>query len=168
MNRQFKLMSFVALILILSSCTGARYTMNGGKIPGASFTIENFENIAPLGNPNLSITVQDLLRARLLRETQLRATPIDGDANFTGTITGYTITPVLGTGAETVSLNRLTITLKVSYSNKIDAKNDFEKSFSDFSDFNSSDDINSQEEELIKTIGTKLVNQVFNQVLVDW
>jgi hypothetical protein len=166
-NRILYLTLFIVFIS-LSGCTGARYTLKGGKIPGISFSIENFENIAPLGNPNLNIVVQDLLRARLLRETSLKYIPSDGDAHFTGTITNYTITPVLGTGSETVNLNRLTITLKVSYANKIDNKNDFEKTFSDFDDFNSSDDINAMEEVLIKKIGDKLVNQVFNQVLVDW
>ncbi len=167
MKNTFKILSLL-LVLFLTACTGAKYTLQGGKIPGTSFSIENFENNAPLGNPNLNIVVQDLLRERLVRETSLKYVPSDGDAEFTGVVTNYTITPVLGTGAETVSLNRLTITLKVTYSNKIDNKNDFEKSFSDFDDFNSSDDISAKEEELIKSIGTKLVNQVFSQVLVDW
>lgn len=168
MKNYLKIIPLAVLVFSLAACTGARYTMKGGKVPGTSFSIENFENIAPLGNPNLSIAIQDLLRARVLRETSLKYVPSEGDAHFIGTITNYTITPVLGTGAETVSLNRLSITLKVSYLNKVDDKNDFDKSFTDFDDFNSSEDINTMEEELIKKIGAKLVDQVFNQVLVDW
>lgn len=164
----FKVLLLIGILFNVLACTGAKYTLKGGKIPGMTFSIENFENTAPLGNPNLSIVVQDLLRERLLRESGLKYVPSDGDAHFTGVIVNYAITPVLGTGAQTVNLNRLTITLKVTYANKVENKNDFERTFSDFDDFDSSEDINAKEEELIKTIGTKLVNQIFNQVLVDW
>ena len=152
----------------LSACLGIGYTLKGGTIPGTTFSIENFENNALLGNPNLNIMVQDLLRDRLLKETNLKSVSVDGDANFTGTITNYTITPVVGTGEATVSLNRVTISLMVSYTNSINGKNDFTQTFTDFDDFDSSLDIASEEEELIKTIGDKLVNQIFNQVLIDW
>ena len=152
----------------MMGCAGIEYTMKGGKVPGTTFSIENFENAAPLGNPNLNIMVQDVLRERLLRETGLKYKPSDGDAHFTGTITNYTITPVLGTGESTANLNRLTISLAVTYSNKVDDKNDFSRTFTDFDDFESSEDISAKEEELIKTIGDKLVTQIFNEVLVDW
>ncbi|MFT6716517.1 MAG: hypothetical protein ACJA0Q_001159 [Saprospiraceae bacterium] len=142
--------------------------MEGGKIPGETFSIENFENTAPLGSPAISIWVQDLLRDRLLKETRLKYLPEDGDAHFTGTIVSYTITPVLGTGSTTADQNRLTISLKVTYSNEVNEKNDFTKTFTDYNDFNSSEDISSKEEELIETIGNKLVSQIFNEVLVDW
>ena len=162
------ILSFLASIIFMMGCAGIEYTMKGGKVPGTTFSIENFENAAPLGNPNLNIMVQDVLRERLLRETGLKYKPSDGDAHFTGTITNYTITPVLGTGESTANLNRLTISLAVTYSNKVDDKNDFSRTFTDFDDFESSEDISAKEEELIKTIGDKLVTQIFNEVLVDW
>lgn len=158
----------ILILTALSACVGIGYTMKGGKIPGDSFSIESFENNAPLGNPNLNIIVQDLLRDRLVKETDLKSVANDGDANFTGTITNYTITPVVGTGAATVNLNRLTISLSITYSNAVNPKNDFTKTFTDFDDFDSSEDISIQEEALIETIGNKLVNQIFNQVLIDW
>ncbi len=155
-------------LIFLHSCIGFGYTLEGGTIPAKSFSIENFDNIAPLGNPALSISVQDLLRDRLLKETSLKSVSSDGDVNFIGTVVNYTITPVVGTGSSTVSLNRLTISLQITYSNKVDDKNDFVKTFTDFDDFDSSSDITSEEDELIQSIGAKLVNQIFNQVLIDW
>lgn len=162
------LIFITSLTFLNISCTGFKYTLKGGTIPGKTFSIENFENRAPLGDPALNIWVQELLRDRLLKETNLKYLPEDGDANFTGTITGYTISPVVGTGQATADLNRLTITLNVSYENTVNDKNNFKKSFTDFSDFESSQDISAVEEELIETIGNKLVDQIFNQVLIDW
>lgn len=157
------------LILCLSnSCTGFSYKFTGGTVKGETFSIENFENIAPLGSPSITIWIQDLLRDRLLKETSLKYKAEDGDAQFSGTIVSYSIAPVVGTGSTTADLNRLTISLKVTYSNSVDEKNDFTKTFTDYDDFKSSEDISTKEEELIETIGNKLVSQVFNEVLSDW
>lgn len=158
----------VCVLYVSNSCTGFQYTLKGGKIPGKTFSIENFENIAPLGSPTISIWVQDLLRDRLLKESSLKYKSEDGDAHFTGTITSYAITPVLGTGGVTVDDNRLTISLKVDYSNGVNEKNDFTKTFNDYADFKSSEDISLKEEELIETIGKRLVDKIFNEVLIDW
>jgi len=164
----FTSLLLACIIYISYSCTGFQYTLKGGQIPGKTFSIENFENVAPLGSPAISIWVQDLLRNRLLKETSLKYKPEEGDANFTGTIVSYSISPVLGTGSTTVDLNRLTIGLKVSYSNGVNDKNDFTKTFTNYDDFKSSEDISVKEEELIKSIGNKLVSEIFNEVLVDW
>jgi hypothetical protein len=167
---QYKtLLFFAGVICLISSCDVFKYSMEGGEIPGETFSIENFENTAPLGNPAVSIWVQDLLRNRLLKETKLKYKPEDGDAHFTGTISSYSITPVVGTTAgATVDLNRLTISLKVSYTNGVDEKNDFSKTFTDYYEYDSSEDISTKEQELIELIGEKLIAQVFNDVLVDW
>ena len=165
---KFNSLLFICVLYISVSCTGFQYTLKGGKIPGETFSIENFENVAPLGSPAISIWVQDLLRDRLLKETSLKYKSEDGDAHFTGTIVSYRIAPVLGTGSTTADLNRLTISLKITYSNGINEKNDFTKTFTDFGDFKSTEDISVKEEELIETIGNKLVSQIFNEVLVDW
>lgn len=156
------------VLFISTSCTGFQYTLKGGKIPGSTFSIENFENIAPLGSPSISIWVQDLLRDRLLKETSLKYKSEDGDANFVGTIVSYRISPELGTGDNIVDLNRLTISLKVVYSNGVDEKNDFTKTFTAYDQFKSDEDISLKEEELIETIGEDLVSQIFNEVLIDW
>jgi len=166
---QLKSLLFIGIMFLTGSCTTFNYSMEGGNIPGKTFSIENFENIAPLGSPAVSIWIQDLLRDRLLKETNLKYEPEDGDAHFTGTVSSYSITPVVGTTVgETVDLNRLTISLKVSYSNGVDEKNDFSKTFTDYYEYDSSEDIASKEQELIELIGEKLIAQVFNDVLVNW
>ena len=166
-----KSLIFSLLILLsctFSGCTGFSYSLKGGSVPGKTFSIDNFENIAPLGSPGISIWIQDLLRDRLIKETSLKYVPENGDAHFQGTIVSYTISPVLGTGGTTVDLNRLTVGLKVTYTNSVDEKNDFAETFTNFDDFKSSEDISTQEEELISSIGNQIVNKVFNKVLADW
>jgi hypothetical protein len=62
----------------------------------------------------------------------------------------------------------LTISIKVKYTNSVDENNNFEKTFSDYADFESSQDFNSIENELVEEILKKLIDQIFNQVLNDW
>lgn len=162
------------LLIIISAitlfgCAGLpSYSFRGGEIPGKSFSIESFSNAATLVNPNLAIVMQDALQERFTNESNLKYTDESGDANFKGMITNYRISPVQGTGTETVALNRLTITVKITYTNIVDGAQDFDKAFTSFDDFESTVDFASVEDELMESISKKLVDLVYNQVLVDW
>lgn len=155
--------------ITLFSCAGLpSYSFRGGEIPGETFSIESFTNSASLINPNLAIVMQDAMQERFTNESNLKYTDETGDAQFKGIITNYRITPVQGTGNETVALNRLTITVKITYSNSADDSQNFDRSFTSFDDFESTVDFASIEDELMETISRKLVDLVYNQVLVDW
>lgn len=155
--------------ILLFGCAGLpSYSFRGGEIPGKTFSIESFTNTASLVNPNLAIVMQDAMQERFTNESNLKYTDGTGDAHFQGMITNYRISPVQGTGNETVALNRLTITVKVTYTNLVDGGQDFDKSFTSFDDFESTVDFASVEDELMESISKKLVDLVYNQVLVDW
>lgn len=154
---------------LLISCAGIpKYSFRGGEIPGQTFSIESFTNTAALVNPNLAIVMQDELQKKFTNESNLKYTDEKGDAHFKGVITAYTITPVQGTGNETVALNRLKISIKVTYTNTENSDQDFNKLFEFFDDFESTKDFSSIEDELMKTISEKIVDQIFNNTLMEW
>lgn len=155
--------------LVLWQCAGVpKYSFSGGDIPGESFSINNFPNNAQIVNPNLSIELQESFRKKFTSESNLKFVEANGDAHFEGEITGYSISPVQATGDQIAALSRLTIRLHVKYSNSTNPANDFDKTFSDYADFESSEDFNSIEDELVEEILKKLIDQIFNQVLIDW
>lgn len=157
--------------LILTGCFTIGYSFRGGMIPGETFNIESFTNQASIINPNLAIVFQDALQERFTNESNLKYTDKEQKENhvkFSGTIKKYNISPVQGTGNETVALNRLTISVNVLYNNSREPSLNFEKDFTSFDDFESSQDFSSVEEELMKTISEKLVALVYNQTIVDW
>lgn len=159
----------ILIVLIVSACAGIpSYSFRGGEIPGETFSIESFSNSASIVNPNLSISLQDAMQNRFTNESNLKYTDGIGDAHFIGMITKYKITPVQGTGNETVALSRLTISLKITYANSVSNEQDFDKTFTSYDDFESTEDFNNKEEDLIESISEKLVALVYNQVLVDW
>ena len=157
----------ILVSLIALSCK-VSYSFRGGQIPGETFAIESFTNTATLVNPNLAIVMQDELQERFTNESNLKYTDGIGDAQFKGVITSYRITPVQGTGDETVALNRLTITVKITYVNSADGSQDFDKSFTSYDDFESTEDFSAIEDALMETISEKLVALVYNETLMEW
>jgi hypothetical protein len=91
-----------------------------------------------------------------------------GDLNFSGEIKNYQVTPVAIQGNETAASNRLTITIRVKFVNAKDEKQNFDKSFSRYEDFDSQEQFNSIEGELVKVIVDKLVEDVFNGAVANW
>ena len=69
---------------------------------------------------------------------------------------------------ETASYSRLSVTIKVSYVNTIDKDKSFDRSFTEYADFESSQDLFSVEAQLWEEIIEKLVQSVYNESLGNW
>lgn len=163
----------ILIAVIITGCAGVSYSFRGGNVPGESFSVNTFSlgNKLTLVNPSLPITLQEALQQKFINESNLKFTDRNADATFVGTIVKYTISPVQGTGDATVTLNRLTISLEILYTNTADESIPQEGkviTVTSYDDFASSDDFASKESELVESISEKLVSLVFNQVLVDW
>lgn len=158
------------ILLVLSSCK-INYSLSGTSISPEvkSFSVQDFPNRAPLYTPSLSQTFSEKLKDKLLTQTSLNLiTSGVGDIDYSGEITGYTLVPIAVTGNETAAQNRLTITIKVEFTNTKDSKQDFSKTFSNFEDFDSSQSIDSIENELIDQILDKIIEDIFNNSVASW
>ena len=155
--------------MLLASCT-IKYSFTGTSIAPdiTTFTIHDFPNTAPLYVPTLSATFTEMLKDKILTQTSLQHTSQNGDLEFEGAITGYRIVPISVQGNETASASRLTITIKVKYTNRKDHKQDFERNFSNYADFDSSQDIADIEQELIEEILDKITDDIYNNTLANW
>lgn len=164
---------WIILISCITSACVVSYSFRGGDILGENFSIESFDFGPSLSivNPDLPIILQDALQQKFTNESNLKYSTTKSDVNFKGTITGYTITPVQGTGDQTVSLNRLTISLNVLYFNENDTAISIDGkvlNVASYDDFESSADFNTEEPILVESISEKLVSLIYNQVLVNW
>ena len=157
----------MALAWICQGC--GIYSFSGASIPAEAKTIsvDYFPNHAQLVNPLLSDNLTTALRSAMTSQTTLDMVETGGDLAFEGEITDYRTTPVAITG-QTAAMNRLTITVKVRFSNRIDDTKDFEQSFSRYEDYPSDQDLNAVQESLTATIVDQLVEDIFNKALVNW
>ncbi len=157
----------MALAWICQSC--GIYSFSGASIPAEAKTVsvEYFPNHAQLVDPMLSDNLTTALRDAMNSQTTLDLVESGGDLAFEGEIIDYKTSPVAITG-QTAALNRLTITVKVRFTNNIDDSKDFEQTFSRYEDYPSDQELNSVQSSLTSTIVEQLVEDIFNKALVNW
>jgi hypothetical protein len=158
---------FLLSIFLLSSCGIYSFSgVNLGKAKTISFTY--FDNDAPIVNPNLSTKFYDQMYDRFVSQTPLEYVQRDGDLNFTGKIIGYDVKPIDIKAGETAAYNRLTVTVRVKFTNFKNPKQNFDRTFSWYADFESSKNLSDVEDELTTEIVKKIVDDLFNSSVVNW
>ena len=158
--------------LAFSSCK-IKYSLSGASIPpdAKTVSIAYFPNNAPMVAPILSSTLTDALQDRFSRQTRLTLVREGGDLSFEGEITNYTSTPasITASGEDAVAaMNRLTITVRVRFVNTLDPKQNYDRTFSAFSDYSSNSLLQSVESQLIPEIVDMLVEDIFNAAVSNW
>jgi len=167
----FSFLSAAAFMFSLWMVAGCKtYSFTGASIPPGTETVSVafFENRASIVQPSLSSVFTEKLKDRFVSQTSLRLTNSIGDLHFEGFISDYQSRPVAIQGNEQAALNRLSITVSVRFSNKIDAKQDFESSFTRYVDYDSRKNLNSVEQELIAEICNQLTEDIFNRAVINW
>lgn len=169
LNRLIRALAFVATVSLFSSCT-MKYSFSGASISPESktFSVGYFQNLAPLVVPSLSNTFTEALKDRFLNQTKLDYIRSNGDLSFEGQIVGYSIDPVAITGNDRASQNRLTITVKVKFTNKQNPELNFDKEFKQFKDFPSNVSVVSVQNDLIKDVTNQLIDAIFNASVANW
>ena len=161
----------VLVVTLAFICQGCGiYSFTGASIPAEAKTVsvQYFPNYAQLVNPLLSNDFTTALRDAMMNQTPLDMVEADGDLAFECEITDYRTTPVAITASQTAAMNRLTITVKVRFSNRFDETKDFEQNFSHYEDYPSDQDLNAVQEVLTATIIEAIVEDIFNKALVNW
>jgi len=163
-----KLILIILISIFLNSC--GIYSFTGASIPTEANTIsvDYFKNKAATVQPSLSQIFTERLKDMFLEQTNLSLIENDGDISFSGYISKYQIKPMAIKANETASQNRLTIDVKVTYNNSLDAENNFEHTFSRFLDYDSTQNISDIENTLIEEITNELAEDVFNKAFVNW
>ena len=155
--------------VVLPGCT-IKYSLSGASIPAnaKTFSVAYFPNNAPMVAPILSSTFTDALQDRFVRQTRLTQVSEGGDLSFEGEIIGYTSTPAAISGDEYAVKNRLTITVKVRFTNALKPEDNFDKTFSQGLEYDSNVLLQTAEQTLIPEIVDMLVEDIFNAAVSNW
>ena len=158
-----------AAVTLLTACT-VKYSLSGASIPpdAKTFSVAYFPNNAPMVAPILSATMTDELTQRFASRTNLAQVEEGGDFAFEGEIVGYSSTTSSVSSGDYALQNRLTITVKVKFTNAIDDKMSFNKNFSAYADYDSTRLLNEVESELIPQIVEQLVTDIFHAAASNW
>ncbi|WP_372948716.1 LptE family protein [Mariniphaga sp.] len=171
MQKKFVLFFIITILFagITNSCR-ISYSFTGANISPAvkTFSVYYFPNRARLVNPTLSQSFTEALREKLQRQTPLNELAEDGDLIFEGQITGYEVRPMSIQKEDMAALNRLTVSVRVKYTNNIDPDQSIEQTFSAFEDFDAASSLSAVEDGLVPEIITKLTEDIFNATLANW
>lgn len=165
-----KLLLAYLSIGLLAGCTGG-YSLTGGDVGDAkTVSISFFRNDADLVQPQLSQIFTEALRDIFIQQTNLRLIEQNGDMSFEGSIADYRVEPinVQADNLGSVAQNRLTVTVNVIFTNKLEPTKSFEQRFSRFADFDADVDLSIAEEELLDQITSELSENVLNHAIGNW
>ena len=169
--KKTRILLFSLCAVLLTGCGVAiKYSLSGASIPpdAKTFSVAYFPNNATMVSPILSSTLTEALVDIFTRRTRLTQVDEGGDFAFEGEITNYTSTTSSVSSDEYALLNRLTITVKVRFTNALDESMSFNRTFMAFEDYESTQLLTEVEGTLIPLIVDKLVTDIFQASASNW
>ena len=169
--KKTRILLFSLCAVLLTGCGVAiKYSLSGASIPpdAKTFSVAYFPNNATMVSPILSSTLTEALVDIFTRRTRLTQVDEGGDLAFEGEITNYTSTTSSVSSDEYALLNRLTITVKVRFTNALDESMSFNRTFTAFEDYESTQLLTEVEGTLLPLIVDKLVTDIFQASASNW
>lgn len=176
-NLKFKIKNLKYLLLVtcylfLVSCK-VNYGFKGITIPLGAKTISvaMFQNRANLTAPVEPQLLTQKLRDAVSTQTNLALLKNGGDLRFEEcAITNYVTVPQsIAASTDLAALNRLTVTIKINFVNKLDeTKNFTEKEFSRYYDYPATQSLSQIESAALDQINRQLTEDIFNAAFNNW
>jgi hypothetical protein len=158
------------MMSVLTGCT-VGYRFNAASIDYnvvSSVWIGDFPNRAALVYPPLSGLLSEGMKDKFVTKTRLTLAGEDGDLGIEGEVTGYSLSPTAVKEDAWASETRLTVTVRIKFTNKANPDKDFERNFSAYREFSATSMLTEVEAELCEEIVEEIVDGVFNATVADW
>ncbi len=159
---KLKLLLLVFASVFLFNCS--QYSF-GGIDTGDAKTVQILflQNNANLVEPSLSPLIQSKMQDFINQRTKLEQVHSNADLTYDGEISDYRINPISATAQQTAAQNRLTISVNIRFSNKLNEDDNFEKKFSFYSDFNANTQpVGDVLNNLLQQITDRIIQDIFN------
>ena len=168
--RRIAISALIAVSFLLGGCSIVKYSFSGTSIQPdvKTVTINYFEYKALKVNPTLSNDLTEAMKEKFRKLTKLEQVDMDGDLELSGTVTGYEVRAAAVTANEVAAMNRLTVNVSLKFTNRKNPEEDFEKSFSASSDYDSTNSLDAVEASLCEEIVEKLAEDMFNASVAQW
>lgn len=160
----------LAVLVSVPACR-ISYKFNGSALDYTVYKtvqVGEFPIRAALVYPPLQQTFENELLDYITRNTRLQTVDGASDLQIEGEITGYSLSPQAVTENAYASQTRLTITVRVKYTDNKQDNKDIDQTFSAYRDFDSSLMLNDVQDDLCQQISKELVELIFNATLGDW
>lgn len=166
-----KLLVLLPILILTQSC--GIYSFSGISTTAETFQVNFFQNYAAQSpgstfEPGLDRDFTNALQDQITGLSSLNLTSDNADLTYEGEIIEYRVAPMTATAQQTAAQNRLTMTVKVRFYNKLKEEDDFEQQFSFFYDFDASSLLNSVQAEAHEVLFERITQDIFNASLAKW
>ena len=147
------------------------YKLNGAALDYTVYRtihLGEFPIRAALVYAPLQQTFENELSDYIARNTRLTITDGASDLEREGEIVNYSLSPQAVTEDAYASRTRLTITVRVKYTDSKNDANSIDQTFSAYRDFDASQMLIDVQEQLCQEIAKELVELIFNATLGNW
>ncbi|MBP3827020.1 MAG: LptE family protein [Prevotella sp.] len=173
MNKINRHLSYI-VILVLSVMTLAcsvSYKFNGASIDYSktkTITIADFPIRSNYVWGPMASIFNNELKDMFSSHTKLTQVKRNGDLIIEGEITQYQQRNKSVTAEGYSAQTELSMTVNVRFTNNINHQEDFEKQFTATSTYETTQSLNSVQEELVTQMAKDIVDQIFNATVANW
>ena len=164
--KKFLLIAVLAALAV--SCGIYSFTGTNIQADVKTITIPLVEYKALRVNPSLSNQLTEALQDKFRKLTTLEQVDENGDLELLCEVTGYDVKATAITAGEVAAQNRLTVSVKIEFTNRKYPEDDVSQSFSAYEDYDSAQSLDAVEATLCETIVEKLVEDIFNATVAQW
>lgn len=164
------MIAFAAMLGVMVSCS-ISYKFNGASIDYtktktiqiADFPIRSTYVWGPMAS-----IFNNQLKDQFANNTRLTQVKRNGDLKIEGEITQYSQRNKAVTSEGKSAQAELSMTVNVRFTNNANHKEDFEKQFTATSTFETTQSLNSVQEQLVTEMVEDLCDQIFNATVANW
>lgn len=163
-------MLLVVLSVAMSGCIPT-FTLNGAPLDYnvyKTIRVANFPIRAALVYPPLQQMFENELLNYISSNTRLQTVDGPSDLQLEGEITQYYLTPQAVTENAYASKTRLTIGVRVKYTDNRAENKDVDQTFTAYRDFDASQMLTDVQDQLCQEIAEELVQLIYNSTLGNW
>jgi hypothetical protein len=161
----------IAVIAIMAASCSVSYKFNGASI---DYTKTKTIQIADfpirtnyVWGPMASI-FNNRLKDQFADHTRLSQVKRNGDLKIEGEITKYEQRNKSVSSEGYSAQTELSMTVNVRFTNNVDHNQDFEQQFSSTASYETTQSLNSVQEELVTQMVKDIVDQIFNATVANW
>lgn len=166
-------MLILGFSLFLHGCI--HYSMSGVSTTATNISVDQFFNNTELAPANLGAEFTNKVKDYFIQNSNLSVVAENGQLSLEGVITDYRLAPIAPTASgssarvDQAALTRLTISVKINYTDTVEPKNSFkDRTFTFYQDFDNNQDFQAVQRDLEKKIFEQILIDLFNATIANW
>lgn len=164
-------LAIIAMVTLMVTACSVSYKFNGASIDYTktkTIQIADFPNRASYVWGRMAPIFNEQLKDKYARQTRLIQVKRNGDLKLEGEITKYEQRNKSVSSEGYSAQTELSMTVKVKFTNNTNPSENFDQSFTAQKSYDSRQQLNAVQEELVTEMVEEICDQIFNATVANW